>query len=79
MAAKDIIYNNISYKISYDMLNTEHEPYILVLHGWGAKKELMMAAFKNKFKNFRQVYVDMPGFGNSSVEIPIKTSDYAGI
>ena len=79
MAAKDIIYNNISYKISYDMLNTEHEPYILVLHGWGAKKELMMIAFKNKFKNFRQVYVDMPGFGNSSVEIPIKTSDYAEI
>ena len=79
MAAKDIIYNDITYKISYDMLNTELEPYILILHGWGAKKELMMAAFKGKFNSFSQIYVDLPGFGKSSVASPICTKDYAEI
>ncbi|MBP3208222.1 MAG: alpha/beta hydrolase [Campylobacter sp.] len=79
MASKDIIYNDISYKISYDVLNTEFEPYILILHGWGAKKELMMRAFDTKFKKFRQIYVDLPGFGRSSIKDAIATNDYAEI
>ena len=79
MASKEIEYNGVSYKISYEALNTNLKPYILILHGWGAKKELMTAAFKGKFSSFSQIYVDLPGFGKSSVSLPICTKDYASI
>lgn len=79
MASKEIEYNGVSYKISYEALNTNLKPYILILHGWGAKKELMTAAFKGKFSSFSQIYVDLPGFGKSNVSSPICTKDYAGI
>lgn len=79
MALKEIEYNGVSYKISYEALNTNLKPYILILHGWGAKKELMTAAFKGKFSSFSQIYVDLPGFGKSNVSLPICTKDYAGI
>ena len=79
MASKEIKYHGVSYKISYEALNTNLKPYILILHGWGAKKELMTAAFKGKFSSFSQIYVDLPGFGKSSVSLPICTKDYAGI
>ncbi|MBQ3674349.1 MAG: alpha/beta hydrolase [Campylobacter sp.] len=79
MASKEIEYNGVSYKISYEALNTNLKPYILILHGWGAKKELMTAAFKGKFSSFSQIYVDLPGFGKSNVSLPICTKDYASI
>ncbi|MBO7370460.1 MAG: alpha/beta hydrolase, partial [Campylobacter sp.] len=59
--------------------NTNLKPYILILHGWGAKKELMTAAFKGKFSSFSQIYVDLTGFGKSSVSLPICTKDYTSI
>jgi len=49
------------------------------LHGWGANKEIMKKAFGTYFKDFRHVYVDMPGFGASSMHGALATKDYAKI
>lgn len=83
MALRDICYNHSSFSLSYEILeaNTQNnDKSVLFLHGWGANKEIMKNAFKNPFKDFRQIYLDLPGFGKSSIpQIPLKTSDYAKI
>lgn len=79
MAIKNIYYRGNSYKISYEIVNKDKEDYILILHGWGANKELMLKAFKKAFINLKQIYVDIPGFGNSSIVLPLTTKDYANI
>lgn len=68
MASKSFISNDIHYNISYNLLNTSQKEYILILHGWGANKELMQNCFKNSFKNYCHIYVDLPGFGNSTID-----------
>jgi acylphosphatase/pimeloyl-ACP methyl ester carboxylesterase len=40
---------------------------VLFLHGWGANKEMMSQAFKEQFKECDMLYLDLPGFGGSSV------------
>lgn len=79
MASKDIFYNNFTYKISYEIINQEISEYILILPGWGATKEIMLKAFKNEFKNIKQIYLDLPGFGSSTINNALKTRDYANI
>lgn len=79
MATKEINYAGINYNISYEIINPNSKAYILVLHGWGANKELMIKAFGAKFASLRQVYIDLPGFGASSIERPLMTRDYAAI
>lgn len=54
-------------------------PQILIIHGWGANKELMIKAFAKHFKRFRQIYIDLPGFGKSSISKPLTTKIYAKI
>ncbi|WP_069632857.1 alpha/beta fold hydrolase [Campylobacter pinnipediorum] len=79
MASKTIKYSSKKYLISYEMLNPENEKIILFLHGWGASKEIMKKAFKDTFCDYKHIYVDMPGFGNSNIFSPLKTSDYSNI
>ncbi|MDA3077644.1 alpha/beta hydrolase [Campylobacter sp. JMF_06 NA1] len=81
MASKTIKFGGNEYKISYEIENLSVEPYILVLHGWGAKKELMQRVFEAKFfPNYRLVFVDLPGFGASSQpKFALTSEDYAGI
>lgn len=52
---------------------------VIFLHGWGSHKNLMKHAFGNHLKAFRHIYIDMPGFGNSTCSMAMNTEDYATI
>jgi pimeloyl-ACP methyl ester carboxylesterase len=81
MAVKKIVthINNRSneFNISYDIVNPKNEETIVFLHGWGSNKNIMKQAFSSYCKNKKHIYIDMPGFGNSSNEIELHTKDYA--
>lgn len=79
MAVKEVKYGGKIYRISYETVNPAHKDVALFLHGWGANKEIMKKAFGTYFKDFRHVYVDMPGFGASSMYGALATKDYAKI
>ncbi|MDN5377363.1 MAG: hypothetical protein PWQ42_659 [Sulfurospirillum sp.] len=79
MALKEIVYDGEVYQLSYEILNPTCKDDIVFLHGWGSNKEIMKNAFQNEFDGFRQVYIDLPGFGNSSIVKVIETRDYANI
>ena len=79
MAVKEIKYGGKIYRISYETINPANKDVALFLHGWGANKEIMKKAFGAYFKDFRHVYVDMPGFGASSMHGALATKDYAKI
>ena len=79
MAVKDVKYSGKIYRISYETVNPANKDVALFLHGWGANKEIMKKAFGTYFKDFRHVYVDMPGFGASSMHGALATKDYAKI
>ena len=79
MAVKEIKYGGKIYRISYETINPANQDVALFLHGWGANKEIMKKAFGAYFKDFRHVYVDMPGFGASSMHGALATKDYAKI
>ena len=79
MAVKEVKYGGKIYRISYETVNPAHKDVALFLHGWGANKEIMKKAFGAYFKDFRHVYVDMPGFGASSMHGALATKDYAKI
>lgn len=79
MAVKEVKYGGKIYRISYETVNPAHKDVALFLHGWGANKEIMKKAFGTYFEDFRHVYVDMPGFGASSMHGALATKDYAKI
>ena len=79
MASKDIIYEANTYSISYDLVNPKEEKTLLILHGWGANKEIMKKAFSRYLPSYCHVYVDLPGFGNSNIYTPLKSEDYKNI
>nr|WP_314392392.1 alpha/beta hydrolase [uncultured Campylobacter sp.] len=79
MAVKEIKYGGKIYRISYETANPANKDVALFLHGWGANKEIMKKAFGMYFNDFRHVYVDMPGFGASSMHGALATKDYAKI
>lgn len=45
MAIKEIEYNGLKYRLSYEILGQSSGKNMLILHGWGANKELMKRAF----------------------------------
>ena len=67
MASKEVKYGFKTYRISYEMTNLDREDAAVFLHGWGANKEIMKKAFGAILPNFKHVYIDMPGFGNSDI------------
>ena len=79
MAIKEIIYKKQTFKLSYEMLNPNAKMGILILHGWGSNKEIMKQAFGKEFKDYRQTYLDLPGFGGSNNDMILTTEDYAYI
>jgi len=79
MAVKEVKYGGKIYRISYETVNPTNKDVALFLHGWGANKEIMKKAFGTYFKDFRHVYVDMPGFGASGMHGALATKDYAKI
>lgn len=79
MAKKSIKVGLKTYNISYEIINPQAEISILILHGWGANKQIMKKAFCNVFDDFKQIYIDLPGFGESEIFYPLNTKDYANI
>ncbi len=79
MALKEIEYKAQKFKLSYEMVNPTAKESIVVLHGWGSKKEIMKQAFGKELKGYRHIYLDMPGFGASSNEMILTTKDYGEI
>ena len=79
MAVKEVKYGGKIYRISYETVNPANKDIALFLHGWGANKEIMKKAFGAYFKDLRHVYVDMPGFGASSMHGALATKDYEKI
>lgn len=79
MAQKSINIDGKNFDISYDLVNPTSKEDFVVLHGWGSNKEIMKQAFSSTLKNFRHIYIDMPGFGRSSNDYVLTTLDYAKI
>lgn len=79
MAIRYLIVDDKKFDISYLIKNNNSDKYILFLHGWGANKELMYRAFSNFLLNFNHIYIDLPGFGNSSNAYVLNTLDYASV
>lgn len=79
MAIRNINFNDMSFKISYDIVNPSSQKNIIFLHGWGSNKEIMQIGFKDNLKDFRHIYIDLMGFGKSSNEYILNTFEYAKI
>ncbi|PHS56198.1 MAG: 2-hydroxy-6-oxohepta-2,4-dienoate hydrolase [Sulfurimonas sp.] len=79
MAIKSIQFNQHSLDISYEIVNPEAKVDLIVLHGWGSNKALMKKTFSGFMDSFRHIYIDLPGFGNSTCNMTLTTKDYARI
>lgn len=79
MAIKKVTYNKHSFDISYEIVNPSAQNVLVFLHGWGSNKELMKQAFGGEFKDYKHIYLDMPGFGKSSNDTVLTTNDYKEI
>jgi non-heme chloroperoxidase len=79
MAIKSIQYNQHTLDISYEILNPEAKVDLIILHGWGSNKGLMKQSFGSHMSAFRHIYIDLPGFGSSTCNVALKTTDYARI
>ncbi len=79
MAVKSIQYLQHTFDICYEILNPEAKVDIIILHGWGANKEFMKNSFGSYMQGFRHIYIDLPGFGNSTCPIALDTKDVARI
>lgn len=79
MAKKEIVYEGISYSLSYEILNLHQPKTLLFLHGWGSNKRVMKQAFGDCFSAYQHIYLDLPGFGDSSIQAVINTATYVTI
>jgi len=79
MALKSIQYNQHTLDISYEIINPQASVDLIILHGWGSNKNLMKKSFSSHMSGFRHIYIDLPGFGNSTCSLALKTSDVARI
>ncbi len=78
MALRAVEVDGKKFEISYEIINPSGKKDIVFLHGWGSNKEIMKV-FISYFKDFRQIYIDMPGFGKSDNRYVLTTKDYAQI
>lgn len=79
MAIKSLSFDNKNFDISYEIVNPTASIDIIFLHGWGSNKDIMKNVFSKYLKNFRHIYIDLPGFGKSSNEYILTTNDYVNI
>jgi len=79
LASKSLIVDNKTFDISYEIVNASSKKDIIFLHGWGSNKDIMKNVFSPFFKDFRHIYIDLPGFGKSANEYELKTEDYVKI
>jgi non-heme chloroperoxidase len=80
LAVRDIGYKREIFRVSYEILNQRGEGDIIFLHGWGSSKLLMKNIFSKSFQQYRHLYIDLTGFGESSdAQFPLRTEDYKNI
>ena len=79
MALKIITIHEKTFDIAYDIINPNATKDLVILHGWGSNKEIMKQAFSHTLKEFRHIYIDLPGFGKSGNEYVLTTHEYAHI
>lgn len=79
MAIKSIQYKTHTLEISYEIINPSAKVDVVMLHGWGSNKNLMKKTFEPYMDSFRHIYIDLPGFGKSTCNTVLTTSDYVGI
>lgn len=79
MALARLTYENDTLNLSYELVNANKTSQVLILHGWGANKELMKRAFEKELNELCHIYVDLCGFGKSSIAKPLNSLDYAKI
>lgn len=79
MAIKEIKYDDKTFAINYEIVNNSKDKSIVFLHGWGSNKEIMKSSFSSYLKEFKHIYIDMPGFGKSDNEYVLTTNDYSNI
>mgnify|MGYP001172900197 FL=1 len=79
MAIKSIQFHQHTLDISYEVVNPKATVDLIILHGWGSNKNLMKKAFSSYMESFRHIYIDLPGFGNSTCNMPLETKDYARV
>jgi pimeloyl-ACP methyl ester carboxylesterase len=79
VASKSLHYKEHEFSISYEILNPQAEKDFVILHGWGSNKELMRQSLAQCLPTYRHIYIDLPGFGNSTNEIFLNVDDYAAI
>ncbi len=79
MAKKSIHYKGRTFDLSYEILNPKEKVDIVILHGWGSNKVVMKQAFGKYMPGLRHIYIDLPGFGNSTAPIALESQDYANI
>jgi len=79
VASKSLHYKEHEFNISYEILNPKAENDFIVLHGWGSNKELMRQSLGSCLPEYRHIYIDLPGFGNSTNEIFLTVDDYAAV
>ena len=51
-------------------------PVVLLLHGWGQNKEMMLSLAERLKYKYKCVVIDMPGFGNSKFNNEKNMEDY---
>ncbi len=79
MATKSVTIDNKSFDISYEIVNPSSKKDIIFLHGWGSNKDIMKNVFSPYLKDFRHIYIDLPGFGKSLNSYVLTTNDYVKI
>ena len=79
MAVKSIQFHQHTLDISYEIINPEAKVDLIILHGWGSNKSIMKKAFEPYMDSFRHIYIDLPGFGNSTCNLTLSTADYARV
>ncbi len=79
MASREIIYKEKHFELSYELVNPSQKEVLLILHGWGSNKEIMMQAFGKTLPEYKHIYLDLPGFGRSSNEMILTTGDYVAV
>ena len=77
MAKREILYQNNIFIISYEILNRDKTENMIFLHGWGSSKKIMKHSFSLYFQNFKHIYIDLIGFGESGdANFPLTSFDY---
>ncbi|WP_104722522.1 alpha/beta fold hydrolase [Helicobacter mesocricetorum] len=80
MAQKTLVFRGEVFGISYEFVNFDLCKTLIFLHGWGSNKALMKQAFQDCFKEYRHLYIDMPGFGKSTLPpFGLTSKDYQEI